>query len=268
MVDKYAVVGNPVEHSRSPWIHSQFAQITGQDMVYDRLLASLDGFKSTVETFFAEGGSGLNVTVPFKEEAWALCDERTEWAELAGAVNTLTYRHGHLVGHNTDGIGLVRDLTHNQGISLKAKRILILGAGGAVRGVLKPIIDQAPACMVVANRTLSKAQDLVSLFNTDVPLKASSYEALSEPFDLIINGTSASLGGQVPPLPVVVMSSAPVCYDMMYASTTTVFNAWSQQHGASNTLDGRGMLIEQAAESFLFWRGIRPDTAKVLQAFG
>jgi shikimate dehydrogenase len=267
MTDKYAVIGNPVEHSRSPWIHTQFAELTGQDIVYERLFASLVGFKSTVDRFFSDGGAGLNVTLPFKEQAWVLCDKRTAWADLAGAVNTLTYQNGHLVGHNTDGIGLIRDLIHNQDIILSSKRILILGAGGAVRGVIKPILDQMPERLVIANRTLSKAEHLISLFKTDVPLIASSYEALSTSFDLIINGTSASLGEQVPPVPVEVMSSLPICYDMMYASTETVFNRWAQQHGASKTLDGRGMLVEQAAESFLFWRGVRPDTSTVLQAF-
>lgn len=269
MTDQYAVVGNPVEHSKSPQIHALFAEQTDQDIHYGKLLAPLDAFQTTVLDFFTrQHGKGLNVTVPFKQQAWDLCDERSDYAELAGAVNTLVYRQGHTIwGTNTDGIGLVTDLIQNNHIELADKRILILGAGGAVRGVLQPVLDQNPAQLFIANRTESRAHDLATLFGHPQTLSAGGYAAISEePFDVIINGTAASLQDEIPPVPREAVQNANCCYDMMYASEPTAFVKWAQQQGVPVALDGLGMLIEQAAESFAIWRGVRPDTHPVFTA--
>ena len=263
--EMYAVVGNPISHSKSPLIHSLFAAQTGQDMEYTAIQAPLDDFAETVRGFFARGGKGLNVTVPFKEQAWELVTWRSERAGPAGAVNTL-YRNaeGHLCGDNTDGVGLVRDLTINHGVPLNQQRVLVLGAGGAVRGILGPLLAEQPAEVVIANRTLTKAQALVDLFAGSVTLRASAFEALREPFDLIVNGTSASLQGDLPPLDPALVDENTISYDMMYSFDTTVFNRWAEHQGACRSIDGLGMLVEQAAEAFWLWRGVRPDTASVL----
>ncbi|WP_020409181.1 shikimate dehydrogenase [Hahella ganghwensis] len=265
-MDIYAVVGNPVAHSKSPKIHNLFASQTGQGLEYTAIQAPLDGFGNTVNNFFGNGGRGLNVTVPFKEEAWKLAEERTARAELAGAVNTMYRKNGILYGDNTDGAGLVRDLTVNNGLDLKGKRILILGAGGAVRGVLMPMLEQGPESVTLANRTVSKAQALVELFASYGQLEASGFGELTTSFDLIINGTSASLAGDLPPISPQVIGKNTVTYDMMYGNEATVFNAWAAQHGAVLCIDGLGMLVEQAAEAFTVWRGIRPKTGAVLEA--
>lgn len=262
---RYAVVGNPIEHSLSPRIHAAFAEQTGEALVYEWLLAPVDDFAGTVERFFDDGGAGLNVTVPFKQQAWEMAGRHQARAARAGAVNTLwRAADGTLVGDNTDGSGLVRDLRVNHGVSLADARILLLGAGGAVRGVLDPLLGEAPLEVVIANRTLAKAQALRDLFADSGRLAASTFEALAGPFDLIINGTSASLQGDLPPLPGGLISQATVCYDMMYSTDETAFNTWARQQGAGQCLDGLGMLVEQAAESFLQWRGVRPDTAPVM----
>lgn len=267
--DLYAVIGHPVTHSKSPRIHSLFAQQTGEPVEYTAIQAPLDGFEDTVRQFFARGGKGLNVTVPFKEQAWQLADRRTERAGPAGAANTLFQdENGALVADNTDGVGLVRDLTANLGVALNGRRLLLLGAGGAVRGVLGPLLAERPAEVVIANRTLVRAQALVEQFaaGAEVPaIRACGFEAPDSPFDLVINGTSASLQGDLPPLSPNVITADTVVYDMMYSLQTTTFNQWALAHGAVRVYDGLGMLVEQAAESFRVWRGVRPQTAPVIE---
>ena len=250
MTDKYAVVGNPIAHSKSPLIHGEFAKDTEQDMVYTAQLVGLNNFANDVTQFFNAGGAGLNVTVPFKEDAYLFADVHTERAKRAD---------------NTDGVGLVRDITCNYEFSITEKRILILGAGGAVRGVLQPILEAQPFEVVIANRTLEKAELLADNFSDLGNIHAQSFETLQGPFDLIINGTSASLSGDLPPIPSSVINTKTVCYDMMYSKEQTVFNAWANAKGASQTIDGLGMLIEQAAEAFFLWRKIRPDTKKLTE---
>ncbi len=267
--DRYAVMGNPIGHSKSPLIHRQFAEQTGESICYEALLVEKGGFAAAVEAFQTEGGKGLNVTVPFKEEAWALIENRTPRAELAGAVNTIVFgADGRRCADNTDGIGLVRDLTVNHQIELAGKRILVLGAGGAVRGVLAPLLACRPKQLVVANRTLAKAKRLAELFAAEGTIAARGFDELAaaSPFDLLINGTAASLEGKVPPLPKGVLVAGASCYDMMYGSEPTAFQRWAAEQGVAQALDGLGMLVEQAAEAFYLWRGVRPDTAAVLKS--
>jgi shikimate dehydrogenase len=266
MPNQYAVIGNPIEHSKSPAIHSAFARQTDQDMVYGRILADLNQFAETVRAFIAAGGKGLNVTVPFKEQAFALADQLSERAQAAGAVNTLIVNQGELHGDNTDGIGLVRDLAERHQFDFAAKRILLLGAGGASRGVLLPLLQTHPANIMIANRTLGKAQDLAKL-TKDERVSAGGFDELKgESFDLIINGTAAGLQGEVPPILASCLAQGGWTYDMMYASEPTAFVRWGRQHQAGKALDGLGMLVEQAAESFDLWRGVRPETESVLHA--
>lgn len=260
MTDRYAVFGNPIAHSKSPLIHAQFATQTGQDLVYEAILAPLDGFAESLRRFVTEGGRGANVTVPFKEEAYAICASRTPRAELAGAVNTLIAENGGLRGDNTDGAGLVADLTRNLGLELRGRRILLLGAGGAARGVIGPLLDCGPARLFIANRTAHKAVELARHFGREV--EGGGFEAAATPFDLVINATAASLGGELPPLSPAVFAPGALAYDMMYGRETP-FMAFARAHGAA-TADGLGMLVEQAAEAFHLWRGVRPDTAPVI----
>jgi len=265
MTDLYAVVGNPIAHSKSPDIHNAFAAQTGEKLFYKALLAPLDDFEGEVSRFLEHGGHGLNVTVPFKENAYRMADELTARAQRAQAVNTLKkLEDGRLLADNTDGAGLVRDLTVNHGVNLKGKRILLLGAGGAVRGVLQPMLDQAPAELVIANRTVSKAEALATDFSDLGTLSGCGFSDVEGTFDVIINGTAASLAGELPPLPESVINNRTVCYDMMYSPQTTVFNAWAAGLGAVMTIDGLGMLVEQAAEAFFVWRGVRPETTRVM----
>ncbi|MDY6814767.1 MAG: shikimate dehydrogenase [Pseudomonadota bacterium] len=266
--DLYAVIGHPVSHSKSPRIHSLFAQQTGEPVEYTAIQAPLDDFAGTVRQFFERGGKGLNVTVPFKEQAWQLADQRTARAEKAGAANTLYYQNGRLVADNTDGCGIVRDLVSNHGVTLKGARILLLGAGGAVRGVIGPLLAEKPAELVIANRTVTKAEALVDLFADDAGdtrLSACGFGEPDQPFDLIINGTSASLQGDLPALSPAVIGSDTVIYDMMYSLKATTFNQWALGQGAKRVFDGLGMLVEQAAESFRVWRGVCPETASVVE---
>ncbi|WP_286717079.1 shikimate dehydrogenase [Thalassolituus sp. UBA2009] len=265
MTDLYAVVGNPIGHSKSPQIHSAFAAQTRQDLLYTAQLVPLDSFERALDKFFKHGGCGVNVTVPFKENAWRYADEFTPRAQRAQAVNTLKkMSDGRILADNTDGVGLVRDLTVNHGVTLTGKRILLLGAGGAVRGVLQPILEQQPAELIIANRTLSKAQTLAADFADLGNIKAAAFDALDGSFDVIINGTSASLSGDLPPLSPAVLTAGTVCYDMMYSTQTTVFNQWALDHGVTKAIDGLGMLVEQAAEAFALWRDVRPETATVI----
>ncbi|WP_343584882.1 shikimate dehydrogenase [Herbaspirillum sp.] len=261
-MDAYVVIGNPIAHSKSPEIHAQFAAQTGQALQYERLLAPLHGFKASVQVFRRNGGRGANVTLPFKLEAHALADRLSERARLAGAVNTLKFDGAEIYGDNTDGAGLVTDITANAGLSLAGRRILLLGAGGASRGALGPLLEQRPSELVVANRTVAKADELAAQFAQYGPVRSAAYADLDGPFDLIVNATSASLNADLPPLPAGVYGSETLAYDMMYGRQPTVFMQSAQEHGAL-ARDGLGMLVEQAAEAFLLWRGMRPDTSEV-----
>jgi len=262
--DQYAVIGNPIAHSKSPFIHSLYAQQTKQCMQYDALRFELDNFKQQLLAYFENGGLGANVTVPFKEDAWAACDTLSERASLAGAVNTLSYEKGSIKGDNTDGVGLVTDLINNHDFSFANKKILILGAGGAVRGILKPLIDEQPLSITIANRTLAKANVLVELFSDYFYITACELSELSDQYDLIINGTSSSLSNERLPVSDVIVGKHTILYDMMYAKDLTQFNRWGLDLGAHKTIDGLGMLVCQAAESFYIWRGVRPETSSVI----
>jgi shikimate dehydrogenase len=264
-MDSYCVFGNPIGHSKSPLIHRLFAEQTGQQLTYEAVLAPLDDFTGCARQFFVTGKGG-NVTVPFKEQAYQMAASLSPRAQRAGAVNTLKkLDDGSLLGDNTDGAGLVRDLVRNAGLSLAGKRILLLGAGGAARGVIEPLLAEKPAALVVANRTVEKAEALAQLFADLGPVSASGFDWLEEPVDLIINGTSASLAGDLPPISAsLIKPGHTLCYDMMYGKEMTAFNRWAAEHGAARTLDGLGMLVEQAAEAFLLWRGVLPDSAPVL----
>ncbi len=263
MADLYAVIGNPIAHSKSPLIHARFAAQTGQDMRYGKLLAPLDGFAAAVDQFRAEGGRGLNVTVPFKLEAARYATRLTPAAQQAGAVNTLIFSAFEVLGDNTDGVGLVRDLTHNLQQPLQGRRILLLGAGGAARGVLQPLLDQQPTVLTLANRTPEKAQALAMLFAGKI--QASGFAALAgQQFDIVINATASSLQDEALPLPAGIYAPGALAYDMMYAAQPTAFMRAAQAAGATHVSDGLGMLVEQAAQSFYLWRGVRPETAAVL----
>jgi shikimate dehydrogenase len=262
--DRYGVMGNPITHSKSPRIHSLFAQQTQQHLEYTAIHVDLGGFAQAVGNFDASGGKGLNITVPFKQEAWALVDARSERAERAGAVNTIKFEKNKRYGDNTDGVGLVNDLTQNYHLSLRGKRILLMGAGGAARGVLAPLLETQPAMLVIANRTPDKAVELAVAFADLGKVSGCGYHELEDQqFDLVINATAASLQGELPPLPATLLAEGAVCYDMMYGKATP-FTEWAKAHGAALVLDGLGMLVEQAAESFYLWRGVRPQTAPVI----
>ncbi len=260
--DQYAVIGNPIKHSKSPDIHARFAAQTQQHMKYDHLLAPLDGFLATVQQFVRNGGKGLNVTVPFKLEAYAMATRLTPRARAAAAVNTLKFDGSDMLGDNTDGVGLVTDIMRNAGIEIADKSVLLLGAGGAARGVLLPLLDERPARLIVANRTPSKAAELARRFDTDPRLGVGDFGDLNDAFDIVINATAASLSSEIPPVSPRVFGTHTLAYDMMYGSEPTAFMRFAEQHGAT-VRDGLGMLVEQAAESFNLWRGVRPDTAAV-----
>lgn len=265
MNDLYAVIGNPIKHSKSPDIHSRFAASTGEAVNYIAVLGELDQFATSVDAFRAEGGKGMNVTVPFKQDAFEYADQFSSRATRAGAVNTLIFQEdGQVLADNTDGVGIVTDIQVNHDVAIQGLRVLILGAGGAVRGILEPLLSQQPAHVVIANRTVSKAEQLAHDFGDLGSVSGCGFADVEGGFDLIINGTSASLAGDLPPIPSSVISSTTVCYDMMYGAEITVFNRWAQALGANKTIDGLGMLVEQAAESFYLWRKVRPDTADVL----
>ena len=266
--DLYCLMGNPVAHSQSPWIHARFAELTGQDIRYTRRLIPLDQFASNVQAFVDEGGRGCNITVPFKFEAAALATRTSERALLAQACNTLTFQDGQIQADNTDGIGLVDDIEQNAGFCLGGKRVLLIGAGGAAAGVLGPLLGAGPAHVSVANRTLHKAQDLVarhqalaSLQTTE--LQAHSLKGLEGKFDIIINGSASSLGGQDVPVDAQVLSPGALAYDMMYGTAARPFMDWARAHGAVPR-DGLGMLVGQAAQAFFIWRGVMPPARQVL----
>lgn len=264
---RFAVVGNPVSHSKSPTIHSLFASQTGIELEYTRVELQPEEFEPFVRSFFAAGGKGLNVTVPYKESAFRVAESCSPRASLARAVNTLYRSDGRLAGDNTDGIGLVNDLTRNHGITLTGSHILILGAGGAVRGALAGLAGMSVASVTIANRTEARARQLQHDFNGILPLQVITYTTpVAARYDLIINGTSSGLTGDVPPLPPDYITPGCRCYDMLYASADTPFVAWARRHGATAVFDGLGMLVEQAAESFRVWLDIRPDTREVIAA--
>lgn len=263
-MDKYAVFGNPIEHSLSPLIHQQFAKQTGVEISYEKILAPNNGFKQKAKQFIAENAKGFNITVPFKLDALELADTLTLEAKTAGAVNTIKVDNHQLIGHNTDGIGLVKDLTINLGIDLKDKIVLILGAGGATRGVLFPLLANQPKRLMIANRTASKAEQLADDFSAYGTTYGFGLEKINNnPVDIIINATSASLDGQMPQIASGCAKDS-VCYDLMYG-TQTPFMKWALKNQARLVVDGLGMLVEQAAAAFEFWTGKHPNTTEVIK---
>ena len=266
-IDRYGVMGYPVSHSRSPVIHRLFALQTGQNLQYELLQVSPEKLETAIRQFQRTGGKGLNITVPHKSEVTRLVDQTSERAATAGAVNTLSFKGGEIHGDNTDGIGLLRDLAVNLGIAVEDANILILGAGGATRGIVGPLLEMQPASIRIANRTLEKAQILADHFSRSGPVSACRFNVIpvSEPYDLIINATSAGLKGQSPPYPAAAISETTFCYDLSYGLSPTPFSIWARESGAAQSVMGWGMLVEQAAESFKIWRGVRPETSPVLK---
>ncbi|MGV6826083.1 MAG: shikimate dehydrogenase [bacterium] len=264
MTDCYAVIGNPIAHSKSPEIHAAFAKSLGHDISYERILGNPDDFAGDVQRFFDAGGMGMNVTVPFKEQAFELAEKLSDRARIAQAVNTLMPTEDGLFGDNTDGAGLVTDLGCNHLFQFHGARILLLGAGGAARGVVLPLLEQSPATLVIANRTASKAETLATELNDQRAIGTGFDGLAGQQFDLIVNATAAGLKGEVPPIPDDVLANGGWTYDMMYASEPTAFMRWGQQQGAGKALDGIGMLVEQAAEAYFVWRGARPVTDTVI----
>ncbi|KQQ87457.1 shikimate dehydrogenase [Massilia sp. Leaf139] len=264
MSDRYCVIGNPVAHSKSPQIHAAFAAQTGQDIAYERCLAPLDGFAATLRSLVAQGYKGANVTVPFKIEASTLATRLSDRARAAGAVNTLGFGGGEIVGDNTDGPGLVADIIKNAGVALADKRILLLGAGGAARGIMLPFIEQRPRSILVANRTRATAVSLVDSFaGHGVPLAACGFDEIDGAYDIVVNATSSSLAAEMPPVPAAAFAPGSLALDIMYGSAPSPFMNFAAEQGA-RTRDGLGMLVEQAAEAFALWRGLRPATDDIL----
>jgi shikimate dehydrogenase len=265
MTDRYAVIGNPISQSKSPLIHSAFAKLTGQDMEYTRIEGTLGAFAQDAEAFRAAGGRGMNITAPFKLDAFAYATEHSDRAQLAGAVNALKFDGARSLAENFDGIGLVRDLTHNLNCPLQGKRVLLLGAGGATRGALLPFLEQQPAQLLIINRTLATAQQLASSFAHAGPVTAGGYGDFgSQQFDIVLNATSASLRAELPPLPTSVFAPGALAYELAYGKGLTPFLQLAQRAGVQRLADGVGMLAEQAAEAFEWWRGVRPDTKDVI----
>lgn len=275
--DQYAVFGNPISHSKSPLIHTSFAQQTQQLLSYKAILLPEDGFEKGAAEFFAQGGKGANVTVPFKLNALVFAQQLTPIAKRAGAVNTLAVQEdGSILGHNTDGEGLVTDLTANLGFNLAGAKVLLVGAGGAARGVVEPLLAAGISQLVIANRTPARAENLITIFqrliatHESTRLTAANWQdlaqlvALGQRFDLVINATSSSLSDELPPLPEALFAPNALAYDLMYAQEPTRFLRWAKQQGASQQADGLGMLVEQAAASFALWRGVKPATAEIL----
>lgn len=270
MTDRYAIIGNPIAQAKSPALQTAFAKQCNQDLEYGAILGELDGFVAAVREFQKSGGLGMNITMPFKLEAFELADELTPRAKAAGAVNMFTLRaDGTILGDNTDGCGIVRDITHNLGRSMTGKRVLLLGAGGAVRGAILPILAEKPAEIFIANRTASKAVELAETFKADAgetKLAGGGFADISGRFDIIINGSASSMTGDVPPLPAGVWDADSLAYDMAYKKEPTAFVLAARAGGAGLAADGLGMVVEQGAECFYLWRGVRPDTAPVIAA--
>jgi shikimate dehydrogenase len=268
MTAKYAVIGNPIVQSKSPIIHTYFAKVTAQDLVYTKLEGQLGegGFKASVDAFRAAGGSGMNITAPFKLDAFAYATQASDRAKQAGAVNALKFVGDEVFAENFDGLGLVRDIEKNLKYPIKGARVLLLGAGGATRGAIMPILEKQPALLVIANRTVEKAQALVTQYATNGNVKASSFEALKgQSFDMILNATSASLTAQCPPVPASVFTSNSLAYELAYGKGLTPFLQLAKASGVVQVADGVGMLVEQAAEGFFWWRGVRPDTEEIIK---
>lgn len=269
MTDRYAVIGNPIEQSKSPLIHTAFAQVTGQDIEYTKVLGPLGGFAQAVDAFRLAGGRGMNVTAPFKLDAFAYATDLAPSAQMAGAVNAMKFEGGKVYAENFDGIGLVRDLVHNLGCAVQGRRVLILGAGGATRGALLPLLAQGPAEVMIVNRTVAKAQELAKLAHQHqigaVPVSGLAYAEVAGGFDVVLNATSASLSAELPPLPLSAFAPDCLAYDLTYGKGLTPFLKLASQAGVSRLADGVGMLAEQAAEAFAWWRGVRPDTAAVIE---
>ena len=265
--DRYGLVGMPVAHSRSPMIHQIFARLTGENMTYELIEASAEEFETAVRGFAAAGGKGLNVTVPHKEAAYELCRNRGAAAEAAGAVNTISVRGNMLFGDNTDGIGFIRDLTANKGRDPADREILVLGAGGAARGILGPLLEAGPGRLVIANRTEERAVALRDEVAGDLPVEICRFDELDTagPFDFVINATSAGLRGESMPFPESIVGAESFCYDLVYGTKTTPFVDWALAAGANDAVHGWGMLVEQAAESFRIWRDVSPDTSGLIQ---
>jgi shikimate dehydrogenase len=265
--DRYGVMGYPVSHSRSPVIHRLFALQTGENIQYELLQVTPEKLEAAVRQFQRTGGKGLNVTVPHKAEVVKMCDHLSERAATAGAVNTMSFRDGEIYGENTDGIGLLRDLAINQNFTIEGANILILGAGGATRGIVGPLLEMQPASLRIANRTIDKAEILAQHFSRSGPVSACRFNVIpvTEKYDLIINATSAGVKGDTPPYPAAAVAPDTFCYDLSYGLSPTPFSVWARQQGAERSVMGWGMLVEQAAESFNIWRGVRPDTAPVLK---
>lgn len=266
-IDRYGVIGDPVSHSRSPVIHRLFALQTDQQIRYELLQVTAENLEQAVRQFQGAGGKGLNVTAPHKHAVCQLCDQLSARARTASAVNTMDFRDGEIVGDNTDGIGLLRDLAVNIGVNLDGANILILGAGGATSGILGPLLEMQPRMVTIANRSVDKARKLAERFDEMGSVNVCSFDLVpvGDPYDLIINATSAGLHGDAPPYPEAAVSGSSICYDLSYGLKPTPFSAWAREHGAAQSVMGWGMLVEQAAESFHIWRGIRPDTAPVLK---
>lgn len=271
MTDAYAVIGHPIDFSKSPFIHMNFAKSTGQDMVYTKILGPLGQFRETVERFRAEGGKGINITAPFKLDAFEYATQRSPAAELAGAANALRFVGHEVMAENFDGVGLVRDVVHNLARPLKGQSVLLLGAGGAPRGALLPFLAEKPALLVIANRTLSKAEDLVAIASKhkspQTRVQAMPFaQLMGMKFDVVFNATSASLRGELPAIPATVFAPDALAYELAYAKGLTPFLRLAQNAGVQHLADGVGMLAEQAAEAFAWWRGVRPDTREVIRA--
>ena len=266
-IDRYGVMGYPVSHSRSPVIHRLFAIQTGQDLQYELLQVRPDNLNTAILQFQRTGGKGLNITLPHKSEVTKLADELSDRATRAGAVNTLSFADDHIKADNTDGVGLIRDLKANLGLQLAGCNILILGAGGSTRGIVGPLLDEQPANITIANRTLDKARGLADYFSQDGSVNACRFDDVRSglDFQLVINATSAGVKGETPPYPATAVADTTVCYDLSYGLSATPFSRWATEQNAAQSFMGWGMLVEQAAESFQIWRGVRPDTTAVLK---
>jgi shikimate dehydrogenase len=269
MTDRYAVIGNPISQSKSPLIHTAFAQATGQDLAYTKIEGPLGGFAAAVDRFRAEGGRGLNITAPFKLDAFAYATHKSPRAELAGAANAMKFEGGQVWADNFDGVGLVRDVVHNLGVALKGQRVLVLGAGGAARGALLPFLAEQPALLVVANRTVDKALALARIGKDHGAVRGCGYPELDgQVFDAVFNATSASLSAELPPVPASVFAPGALAYELAYGKGLTPFLRLAQAAGVAQLADGVGMLAEQAAEAFAWWRGVRPETRAVIAQLG
>jgi shikimate dehydrogenase len=266
-MDQYCVIGNPIQHSKSPLIHQLFAEQTQQEMAYTAKLVALDGLELALNQLQAEGVKGINITLPFKHKAFRLASKLSERAQVAQAINTIKFNEdGTIFGDNTDGIGLVRDILQNHHYGIAKKRVLVLGTGGAVRGILQPLLTEKPDQIVIANRSEAKATALAEEFSKDDSIISCPLQLLeADGFDLVINGTSASLEGEMLDLPASILRKGAMCYDMVYGSDVTPFLTWAKDQGADICTDGLGMLVEQAAESFYLWRGVRPEVKPVLK---